>query len=121
MLAGNKPALAVAGVAVRVVRGLSEDADRSGFFIPAHDAVVGGVAPKQIVPIAEPDRALAPAHACGETLHAGDVEAVFSKAGIKNLDRRVWIAFIRLPSGERSARNCRYCNNGRAGDCLAPC
>src|SRR6266446_4937744 len=46
MLAGDEPALAVAGVAVGVVRWLAEDADRAGLLVPAHDPVVRDVAPQ---------------------------------------------------------------------------
>src|SRR6185437_3722687 len=37
VLAGDEPTLPVAGVAVGVVRRLAEHADRTGFFVPAHD------------------------------------------------------------------------------------
>src|SRR3954447_5987703 len=43
VLAGDQPSLAVAGVAVGVVRRLAEHADRTGLLIPAHDAVIGDV------------------------------------------------------------------------------
>ena len=46
MLAGDQPALAVARVAVGIVGGLAEDADRAGLLVPAQDAVVGDVAPQ---------------------------------------------------------------------------
>src|SRR3546814_17019339 len=47
VLAGDQPALAVARIAIGVVRRLAELADGAGFFFPLHDAVVGDVAPQQ--------------------------------------------------------------------------
>src|SRR6476620_1284741 len=57
MLAGDEAALAVAGVAVGVIARLTEDADPAGLLIPAHDAVIGNVAPQKTTRIAEIDRA----------------------------------------------------------------
>ena len=56
VLAGEQPALAVAGVAVGEVRRLAEDADRAGLLVPLHDAVVRDVAPEQVAAVAEPNR-----------------------------------------------------------------
>src|SRR6266851_3002107 len=50
VLAGDEPALAVAGVAVGVARRLAEDRDRPRLLVPAHDAVVGDVAPEHVAP-----------------------------------------------------------------------
>ncbi len=104
VLAGDQAALAVAGVAVGVVGGLAVDAHPPGLLVPAHDAVVGNVAPQQAARIAHPDRPLAPAHAGGEPLHPGIVDAIFGEARIENLDRRVGIAFARLPAPEGLGR-----------------
>src|SRR5882672_9554855 len=54
--AGDKPSLAVAGVAVGVVRGPPERADGAGFFLPAQNAVARDVAPQQVAAVAEPHR-----------------------------------------------------------------
>ena len=92
VLAGDEAALAVAGVAVGVVGGLAEYADRAGLLLPAHDAVVGDVAPQQVAAVAEPGRPLAPAHARGEPLDAGEPQAILAEARIEELDGRVGIA-----------------------------
>ena len=100
VLAGDQAALAIAGIAVGVVGGLAIDAGPSGLLVPAHDAVVGNVAPQQAARVAHPHRPLAPAHAGREPLHAGIVDLVFGEARIENLDGRVRIAFARLPAPE---------------------
>jgi hypothetical protein len=63
--------LAVAGVAVGVVRGLSEDGDGARLLLPPQDAGCSGCRPEQAAHIAEPDRPLAPAAAGPEAFHRG--------------------------------------------------
>src|SRR5262245_27159452 len=113
MLAGDEAALAVAGIAICVVRRLAIDAHASCSFIPAHDAVVGDVAPKQTARISEIDGSLAPAHARGEPLDTRERQPIFCKARVEDLDRRVGIALARRPTAERGAGECR--RRGRAG------
>ena len=88
VLGGDQPALAVAGVAVGVVRGLPIDAGRAGPLVPAHDAVVGDVAPQQAPRIAEPDRPLRPRIALRQPLDARQQHAVFLEALVEDLHRR---------------------------------
>src|SRR5262249_3241038 len=107
VLAGDQAALTVSRVTVCLVRWTAKHADRAGRFIPTHDAVVGGVAPQQIAPVAEPDRALAPRHAGGEPLHANDVRPVFEEAWIEYLDGRVRIARARRPVGKGGSGEAR--------------
>ena len=85
VFAGEEPALAIASVAVGVVRRLAENADRARLLVPAHDAVVGDVAPQQAAPVAEPDRAFAPAHAGGDPLDAGVGTRYLAKLGSRIL------------------------------------
>ena len=66
VLAAHQPALAIARVAIRIVRRFAKDADPAGGFIPSQDSVVGYVAEQQIPPIAEPNRPF------GETKPGGD-------------------------------------------------
>jgi hypothetical protein len=68
---GDQPALAVAGVAVDVVRRLAEDADAEVGH-PAQQAVVRDVAPDQEAAVGEPDRPLAPAALVVDQLEIGD-------------------------------------------------
>src|SRR5438874_13061361 len=89
VLAGNEPSLAVAGVAVGVVRGLAEDADLAGFLVPFEDPVVGDVAPQQTPQVTDPDRAFAP-----------------PAAGVKPLDRGIHRRPNRLEPRIES-NNCR--------------
>ena len=104
VLAGDQPALAIARVAVGVVGGLAEDADAAGLLLPAHDAVVGDVAPHQVAAGAEPGRSLAPAHAGGKPLHAGEAQPVLAEARIEDLDGRVGIALAGPPLRQRRRR-----------------
>ena len=116
VLAGDEPALPVAGIAVGVVRGRTIDAGASGPLVPAHDAVVGNVAPEQAARIAEVDRPLAPAHAGGEAFDAREREAILGEARIKDVDRRIRITFARLPAPERRAGGCHCEDRACAGE-----
>ena len=71
VLAGDEAPLAVAGVAVGVVRRLPEDRGLAGFLVPSEDAVVGNVAPQHAPLIADPHRAFAPAAAGVKPLDRG--------------------------------------------------
>src|SRR5205085_954126 len=57
VLAGDEPALAIAGVAVGKIRGLAVNAHLARLLLPLEDAIVGDVAPEQIAAVAEPHRA----------------------------------------------------------------
>ena len=84
--------------------GLRKTAQRAGFFVPAHDAIVGDVAPQQIAAVAEPYRPLGPAEPGGEPLDRG-VERRLDRveARIEGADRRVGIALRRFPAaGDRA-------------------
>ena len=111
MLAGDKSALAVPGIPVGVVRGLTEDADPAGLLVPAHDAVIGNVAPQETTGIAEIDRALVKATAGCEALDAGKREPVFVEGRIETLYRGVGIALARLLSRQcrRRESHCARC------------
>src|ERR1700704_7137038 len=97
MLASDEPDLAGAGIAVGVVGRLTEDVDPAGFLIPAHDAVIGNVAPQKTARIAEIDRTLAKTAAAREPLDARKREPVFVEGRIETLNCRVRIALTRLP------------------------
>src|ERR1700730_14471924 len=56
--ASNEPPLAIAGVAIGIVRRSAEYANRAGFFVPHHHAVVRDVAPNQATQVSEPHRSL---------------------------------------------------------------
>ena len=45
VLAGDEPALPVAGVAVGEIGGFAKDADRAGLFVPPQDPIIRDVAP----------------------------------------------------------------------------
>ena len=106
VLAGDESALAVARIAVGVVRRGAVHAGASRPLVPTHDAVVGNIAPEQAARVAEIDRPLAPAHAGCKPLHARLRDTIFRKGRIENLDRRVGIARVRLPAAERRTGEC---------------
>src|SRR5262245_44636386 len=111
MLAGNESALAVTGVAVGVVGGLTEDVDPASLLVPAHDAVIGNVAPQETAGIAEVDRALVKTAAGREPLDAGKRKPVSVEGRIETLHRWVGITLARLPG-----RQCRR-REGHCGCC----
>jgi len=86
VLAGNETALAIARVAVAVIRRLAEDADFSSVFEPAQDAIVGNVAPQQIPAVTEPNRAFGPAASGVEALDDSIGGDELRKARIEDLD-----------------------------------
>ena len=92
MFAGDQAALAVAGMSVAVVGRVAEDGHRATFLAPAHNAVVGDVAPQQKAPIAKPDRPFRPACACPDPFYGGAAQLVLVKARIQAFHRRVRIA-----------------------------
>src|SRR5438445_5696232 len=118
VLAGEQPPLAVARIAVGVVRGLAEHADRAGFLLPLHDAVVRDVAPQKIASVAEPHRALAPAHARSNSFDLRQREAVAREARVDDLDGRIRIALARLP---RSRSLCYGAGHRRQRGNASPC
>src|SRR4029079_6115592 len=58
-------------------------------FAPAHDAIVGNVAPKQIAAVAEIDRTFAPAKTRRNALNAGIAD--FLESRIEGFDARIGI------------------------------
>src|SRR5271166_4746067 len=73
-LAGDEPALAVAGIAVGVMRRPAEYIDRASLLLPFHDSVIGDVAPQQKPAITEPHRPLGKATTADDTLDSGVAE-----------------------------------------------
>src|SRR5271170_7638642 len=120
VLAGDEPPLAVSGVAVRVVRRLAKNADRAGFFVPAHDAIIGDVAPQQITAVAEPHWPFGPAKTVREPLDRGiEWRLDRVKARIQRPDRRVRIALSRFPAA--GCERCGRTDNRRDSRSLYDC
>src|SRR5262249_55351385 len=101
VLAADEATLPVARVAVGEIRRPAVNAGASGPLIPAHDSIIGNIAPKQTSRVTEINRALAPAHAGSEPLDARVSQPM------------IGMALARLPAAERGARECR--RRGRAG------
>src|SRR5262249_56210798 len=91
MLAGDEPALTVAGVAVGEIGGLPEDADRAGLLFPFEDALVGDVTAQEIASVPKPHGALGPTQAGGEALDGRQFQPVFLKARIKRVNCSIGI------------------------------
>ena len=96
MLAGDEPALAVAGVAVGVVGRAAEDGEAAVLLAELHDPVVRDVADQHVAAVGEVHRPLGPAHAGRHLLDGAAVDAVAGEARIEDLHRRVGIALVRL-------------------------
>src|SRR5581483_6787053 len=114
VLAGDEPALAVARVAVGEVGRLAEDRGDARLLVPAHDAVVGDVAPQHVPAVAEPHRPLRPPEAGGEALHRRVEDAVLGEALVEDLERGIGIASDRSRHG-RGRHGSRMVATG-AGD-----
>src|SRR3954451_6365206 len=97
MFAGDKPTLAVTGIPVGEVGGLAKDADRARLLVPAHDLVVGDVAPEQVPAVPEPNRSFTPAKPRREPLDRGAGEAIAGEGWIEHLNGGVGIPLARLP------------------------
>src|SRR6516225_7878437 len=98
MLAGDEPALAVAGVAVGEVGGFSVDRDCAALLFPFDDALVRDVAAQEIAPVADPHRAFGPAQSGGETLDGRRLEPVAFEAGIEGAYCRIGIRTCWAPA-----------------------
>ena len=94
--AGDQPAAAVAGVAVGVVRGLAEHRDGAALLVPAQHAVVGNVAPHEVVAAAVPCRAFRPEHAGVQAADGRVPLNEFFKLGFEHNGIGIWIALRRL-------------------------
>src|SRR5689334_22711535 len=90
VLAGDQASFTVARIAVRIVGRIAKHADMPIVFRPAHDAIVGYVAPQQISTIAKIDRAFAPSEAGGDTLDRSIANFVFEPA-IEHLNARIGV------------------------------
>src|SRR5262245_38083578 len=80
MLGGDETALAIARIAVGVVGGTAVDARAPRLLVPAHDTIVGNVAPEQAARIAEIDRPLCPTETGREPFDAREWQAIFSQS-----------------------------------------
>ena len=91
-LAGDQPSDAVPCVAVGIVGGLAEHADRAGLLFPFQDAVVRDVAEQQMAPVAEPYRPFGEAAAAGDPLDRRHRQDVFGKARVEDFDIGIRVA-----------------------------
>ena len=92
VLATYQPPLPIARVAIGEIRWSAVDAHRARLLLPFENAVIGNVAPQQIPPIAEIDRALGPAATRRQPFDTGELEPVFLEEGIERGDDRIRIA-----------------------------
>src|SRR5207248_6339974 len=98
VLAGDEPALAIAGIAVGEIGGLAEDADRAGLLLPFDDALVRDIAAQQIPPVAEPHRTFGPTQARRQPLHGRKLHPVFFAARVQCTYRRIRVIRRRPPA-----------------------
>src|SRR5262249_7196264 len=93
MLAGNQPALVIAGIAVGVVRWAAEHRQVPVVFQPAHHAVVRNVAENQISAVAEINWPLRPTETGRDPFDAG-IALLVSEAPIEHLDPWIGVTGI---------------------------
>src|ERR1700746_2271343 len=85
VLAGQQSALAVAAIAIAVIRWTAEDRDLAGLLAPAQHAVVGDIAEHQVASVAKPYRTFRPSRAGVETLDRAIYDFVFCETRINHL------------------------------------
>src|SRR5208282_360820 len=91
VFAGEQAALAVAKVAVAVIRRAAKNGDFVGVFEPAEHAVVRNVAEEKVAAVAEPDGAFGPARSGVKTLDGGAVHSVFCETRVNHFDGGIGI------------------------------
>jgi hypothetical protein len=120
VFAGDKAALAIAIVAVAVVRRSAEHADFASVFEPTQHSIVGNIAEEKIAAIGEPDRAFSPARTGVEAFNGGVPGYVFCKSGINDFDGGIgigdWAFAILLSEKRRRLKRERCCRTGRGMD-----
>ena len=104
VFAGYQPSLAVARVAVAVVRRRAEGRDQPGFLAPAHHAVVRDVGKQEVAAIAKPHWPFRPARPRPQALDHGAADAIRVEARVERFDGRVGVAHNAaiLAPGQRS-------------------
>ena len=112
---GDLTAFEVEGVAVAVARGLAERADVAVFVEPAELAVVGNVAPEEVLADAAPGGAFGPEHAGVEALDRRVADLVLREALVQYDDVGIGVAGRGLagPIARRLGRGVRQ--KDRAG------
>jgi 2,5-diketo-D-gluconate reductase B len=84
VLAADQAALVIGGVAVGVLRRISEHGDMAIAFIIAQHAVVGDVRPDEIATCGKPCRSFSPTAACPQALHTRMADQALLKAWVED-------------------------------------
>ena len=120
VFAGEQASLAVAVIAVAIVRRRAENADLAGVFEPTQHAIVGNIAEEKIPAIGEPDGTFSPARSGVETFDGGVPGDIFYKSRINDFDGgigiRDWALAILLSEKRRRLKRERCCCTGRGMD-----
>src|ERR1700738_1302564 len=95
MFAGDEAALSITRIAVGVVGRAAEDGEAAVFLAVFHDPVVRNVAHQHIALLREVHWPFSPPHAGRKLFERAGVKAIFRKAWIENLNRRIGIALVR--------------------------
>jgi len=107
VLTSKQPALAIAVIAVAVVRWTAEGADLSSFLLPTQHSVIGDVAEQEVAPIAKPYRPFRPSRACIEALDGCISNLAFCETRIDHLHGRIGVEH-RVPSFWFSSKSERF-------------
>ena len=117
MFAGNLPALVIEGVAIRVTDGLAKNTYMIVFVEVTELAIIGDIAPEEVVAYAIPGGAFSPKAASCKALDGGVTYFQFIEAFIEGDDIRIWVTDWVCAGGEvafHGLRQCHGCNSKSA-------
>jgi hypothetical protein len=97
MFAGNQSTLAIACIAVRVIRGISEFRHRASASLPTQHPIIGYIAPEQDIAVTKPNRALIPTAANPQTLERRISSQTNGKPIVQYFYSWVWVSHRLLP------------------------
>jgi hypothetical protein len=117
MFAGNLPALVIEGVAIGATDGLAENTYMVVFVEVTELAIIGDIAPEEVVAYAIPSGAFSPKVACCKALDGGVTYLQFIESFVQGNDIRVWVTDWVCAWGEvafHRLRQCHRCNSKSA-------
>src|ERR1700730_1517990 len=113
MFAGDEAALSITRIAVGVVGRAAENGEAAVLLAVFHDPVVRNVAHQHIPLLREVHWPFSPPHAGRTLFERAGVKAIFRKAWIEDLNRRIRIALVRRKRERLSKRGFTQCRGGK--------
>ena len=117
MFAGNLPTLIIKGVAIGTTDGLTENTNMVVFVEVTELAIIGDIAPEEVVAYAIPSGAFSPKVTCCKTLDGGVTYLQFFESFVEGNDIRIWVTDWVCAWGEvafHGLRQCHGCNSKSA-------